>query len=401
MGGFLRNMAPFAAVLQGQNATDYARQQAQQQQITDQLQRALLMGKLRDMNDQQAAMGRQPKDVQDRLNLGETMADVDKRQTAKGRIANWKKDIGAALLDPNRPMDERQKLLGIYANVNDDSDPADIEKQLKDFAGIGEKPPVQPFRTFTADGKVNAFEGYNPDGTPKISSMGSAPASTKEARHYYEAADPNTGASMVHERIEGADGHLISDTPIAAGKLGMMQQNQLQAVASSKELAQGLTNDYAKFKPKYDKNGGTWLLHQWSLYNPTINPGGIRGEPDPDAAQWFSHVGQIKTGLLQAAAGNTRNLKLVNELFGSHVPSEWQSPDGVMQRIQAFQKDGRFDAIRNSILPPMSSATGAGGGGDMGPAAGAGAADAGKFKGTWAPDGREIWVRPDGSKYLK
>lgn len=388
--GLAANAAVFGGAVQGMNASDFYRQQLQASQLDAALKRQALLGQLQQMQQQQGALAAAPKEEQQFLNLGGTVTDWQKRQDLSTQANAIADQMYQGAMDQSKPAQERMDLFQRSAQLRAHPELA----QLPQFQKYGEpsKAAAQPFKTFTADGKVNAFEGYNPDGTPKISPMGAAPASTKQTRHYYDAADPTTGVSMVHERIEDASGNLVSDEPIARGKLGAMQQQQVTAVSQAEEQAQGLNADYAKIKPKFDKNGSSWLLYQWSLYSPSTNPGGIRGEPDPDAAQWFSHVGQIKAGLLQAAAGNSRNLTMVNNLFGPHVPSEWQSPDGVMTRINAFQKDGRFDAIRDSILGPL-------------PSSAASASSGGTGSGTWtgklSPDGREVWKNPDGTMYLK
>ena len=222
----------------------------------------------------------------------------------------------------------------------------------------------------------------------------------KESESTLTATDLLSGRTMQYPVKKTATGYeflpfknappgFVSPEGGVRGKLSQSQQQQVDAVNAADEQTKGLADDYARIQPKYKQNGGSWLLRQWALYSPTTNPGGMFGAADPDAAQWFSHVGQIKTSLLQAAAGNTRNLTLVNQLFGPHVPSEWQSPDAVMARIKAFQSEGRFGAIRQSII---------GGGETEGPPAGGSVnlvVPKRKHLG-WAPDGREVVEGADG-----
>jgi hypothetical protein len=249
-------------------------------------------------------------------------------------------------------------------------------------------------KTFQLGGPSgNRVEGLTGGGD--IRDLGPAPskAGAGVKTHYYTGA--LNGMPMTFERKEDADGNLISDEPIRQGKLPATQQNQLNAVNDAQSLAKGLRDDYAKVEPKYKQNGAGWMFKQWSLYSPNMNPFGVRGEPDADVKQWFGHVGQIKTDLLQAAAGNSRNLAMINDLFGPHVPSEWQSPDAVIGRIEAFENEGRFDAIKSSVLGVPAG--GAMGGPPPGGSVNLNVPGMAKRKHLgWAPDGREVVEGADG-----
>lgn len=136
-------------------------------------------------------------------------------------------------------------------------------------------------------------------------------------------------------------------------KLTGPMSTQLQAVNSAEAQIPGIEADFPSVAQKYKANGGSvWLHKQWLLYNNVTNPGGVLGRPDDDVADWFTKVGQLKGQLLAAAGSNSRNLKMVNDLYGKHVVAETQDPIELMNRIRAFRTGGRFDAVRQSIGLP-------------------------------------------------
>ena len=125
-------------------------QQVQARALEDQLRRAQLMMQLEDAMSQRKAMETLKPDDQRALLLGESYADIQKRQALSGRVQTWKSMIGQALIDPDRPLDQKKKLLQLYGTIDENSDPGDIEKQLKDFGGLGDK-PGRPFELVDKD----------------------------------------------------------------------------------------------------------------------------------------------------------------------------------------------------------------------------------------------------------
>ena len=300
-------------------------QLAQRQALMQSYRQDLMRRQMMDMQQQYKLQAMQQSPAAGRLQL--------MQQTAQQRQAGWKSAADN---------------YGQLAAGQSDPKKRDAYLSAANMAMAGESPAA-----------VNAY----------LKSAGVAADSGKITMHWTNEADPTTGVPIVVRHNMDAAGNELSRTVEGYGKLDSRQIAQLQAVNSADRLARGLADDYQRIAPKYAKNGADWLAKQWMLYSVHTNPGGFRGEPDPDAANWFSHVGQIKTDLLQAAAGNSRNLKMIDKLFGLHVPSEWQSPPGVMTRIRAFQNEGRFDSIRHTILPPINVGSTPGAGDGMGSAA--------------------------------
>lgn len=362
--GFFQDAAPFASVFQGveqgQNASDYAAQQAQQQQQQQLLQRQMLLGKLKELTNQQTAVGKLPQNEQDMLNQGIPMEQIVKRRDQGVQASALADQIRSSAMDTNLPAEKRLDLFTRAANLN--AHPELIElPEYQRFGADSTKPAATPFQHFEADGRVKTFMGYGPDGLPKFGDAGAAPVSAaamnanRPVPVYKEETDDATGAKVIVQHLMDRNtGEELSKKIMGRGTLDQKSRDQLRAVDSAEDEAKGLREDYAKVAPMYKANGGGWLLNQWRLYSPTLNPGGIFGQADPAVAQWFGHIGQMKTDLLNAAGGGSRNLQMVNELFGPHVVSEYQDPDQLMRRLEAFEKDGRFHAIRAAVLPPIA-----------------------------------------------
>lgn len=355
-GGLIPGLAAFSSVVrgqqQGQEATAAYQQQLQARQLNDQITRALNLGKLQDYSDQREALNKVSPEEKQFLQLGGTPDMWQKRQERTTRAGAIADQLYTRSLDQNLSVEERIQAAQLSSRLRTSPELADnLPEQLK-IGGIGDK-TGRPFAFVDKDtGAPIMYSGTGPvppNAVPEgVYASLHKTATDKMTSHFGVESDDKGNPITVQYRVDAA-GNVVSKSTVGRGKLSEVATRQLMSVSSAQDLAQGIRDDYAAIEPKYKAGGAPWLLNQWRLYSPTTNPGGWFGKPDPDAERWFSHVGQIKTDLLQAAAGNSRNLTMVNNLFGPHVPSEWQSPDSVIARVEAFEKDGRFDSIKNSL----------------------------------------------------
>ena len=178
MGGFVRNFAPYAAVLQGQQQGEAANQayqkQIQDRQLEDLLRRQLLLGQLRDARSQRDALGALPKDEQQYLNLpGASIGDWQKRQDVKVQATAMRDQIYQSALDPNLPLEEKLRRMQMVVNLDQHPELMSLPEYQK-FGSATEKTPTRPFHPFTADSTVQAFEGYDASGKPILQSLGAA-----------------------------------------------------------------------------------------------------------------------------------------------------------------------------------------------------------------------------------
>jgi hypothetical protein len=379
MGGFLRNMAPFAAVLQGQ-------QQAQQQQISDQLNRALLMGKLQDMQTQQKALSGTSPDEQQFLNLGGNVKDWTSRQERTTKASSMADQMYQDAMDPSKPAQERMDLFQRAANMRAHPELIDLPENQRYGSGATKTPPPKPFHTFsTAEGE-QAFEGYDASGNPIINRVGgNKPSSAGAGTELRQIYDPVKGTtSWQYVPKSGPAGSSAGEVRPPMGSNAIAESS-----ATNMELSQLKTSLNALGASSGVPNWGRVALQKMGL-----------ASADPRMTDMLGQVSVINTtltGLVMRSWGS-RNAVAAQKMIDLHVPKPEDSPALIMQKIDDWQKPGGY----LDVYKVMMGATGGDAGG-VGPAAGpaAGPADAGKFKGTWAPDGREIWVRPDGSKYLK
>ncbi len=334
-----------STVLSGQESSNQDRAaynaQVQQRQLEDQLRRAQLMMQLQDASATRAAMSSLPPDQQRALQLGEPYADIQKRQAVSGRINQWKSTIGQALIDPDRPLDQKKKLLQIYGSIDENTDPGDLEKQLKDFAGLGVKESPQPFQHFTADGKVQAFEGYDPTGKPKIQTLGAAPAETKLTAHWVSESD-DFGKPVTVKYLSDAAGNTVSRTVEGRGKLSPQESRLLDSTGSAERTMGKLQQDLAAIK---DSSPLTLGL-QYAKYRA---PFGAGGAVDPAYSAYFNDLGQLQTDLVGAAtSGSSRSYQLI-DMLKPHIPSPTDPPARALEKMKGFEM-GRFKAAREAIL---------------------------------------------------
>ena len=318
-----------ATILGGQQQTaDQAaayNQQIQQRALEDQLRRSQLMMQLQDAQEQRDMMGTLRPEDQRALILGEPYADIQKRQAVGGRIQQWKNVIGQALIDPNRSTDEKQKLLQIYGTIDENTDPGDLEKQMKDFTGIGEKPQAQ-----------DDFQKYYstlPKGTPMLQAWQQwkgaekGGASDTTLKQIYDPKTGNTNLTYVPK--SGAAGtsvglvrppmgaNAIADADAASDGMVELQQN-IKDLNLSQEQAK-MPNWWAVGRQKLGFSAGdpklTDMLAQVSVINTTL------------------------TGMVMRSWG-TRNVGAAQEVIRLHVPTPTDSPDLINQKLDWWQKVG-------------------------------------------------------------
>ena len=333
MGGFLRSFAPYAAVLQGQqqgqNATDYYRQQAQQKQIEDQLNRALLMGKLQDMQTQQKALAAAPPEEQQFLNLHGNVKDWTSRQERTTKANSVSDQMYQDAMDPSKSAQERMDLFQRSANLRAHPELIDLPENQRYGSGTT-KPLTKPFHTFsTAEGE-QAFEGYDASGNPIIKRVGgNKPSSAGEGTELRQVYDPVKGTtSWQYVPKSGAVGSSAGEVRPPMGA---------NAIAESNATNMGLS----QLKDQVKALGPSSGVPNWSRV--ALQKLGL-ASADPRITDMLGQVSVINTtltGLVMRSWGS-RNAKAAQEMIDLHVPKPTDSPALIMQKIDDWQKPGGY-----------------------------------------------------------
>ncbi len=315
----------FGTILSGQDQANQATAaysaQMQQRAIEEQLKRAQLLMQLQDATTQRAAIGKLPQSEQDYLNLpGASIQDWQKRQAITGRVQNWKNIIGQALIDPDRPLAEKKKLLSIYGGIDENSDPADIEKQLKDFAGLGEK-PTQP-------NEMNLWLAQHPGKT--VDDYITAKRAPKDETELKQVYHPETGKTLWE--------YVPKTGTIGASAGEVRPPMGANAIADADATSQGLTALQADIK---SLNFTPSQMRMPSWLTVMRQKAGFAAE-DPKLTDTLAQVSVINTtltGMVMRSWG-TRNVAAAAEVIRLHVPKPEDSPDLINQKIDWWQRVG-------------------------------------------------------------
>lgn len=342
-----------ATILGGQEQTatqaQAYNQQIQTRALEDQLRRAQLMMQLEDAANQRALVAQQPQDVQTQLNLGVPYGDILKRQQSQkgGRLSA--DAFRAQALTEKDPT--KQRALSLAGDMLENGASEQTVTEFLKVNGLGDKSTAQPFRPFTADGKVQAFEGYDSSGNPKINTLGAAPVSTKLTAHWTSESDEN-GKPVTVKYLTDAAGNTISRTIEGRGKLSQQESRLLDSTGSAERTMQKLQEDLAQIQSATPFE----LATQYAKYRA---PFGIGGAVDPKFATYFNDLGQVQTDLIGAAtSGSSRSYQLIS-MLKPHIPDPTDPPTRALEKMRGFEM-GRFRAAREAIL---------GSGAPVGPAA--------------------------------
>jgi hypothetical protein len=385
MGGFFRNIAPYASVFQGQQqgqaASNYAQQEVEQRKIQDQLQRALLMGKLQDMQAQQKALSGLPADEQQFLNLpGGNVKDWTSRQERTTKASALADQMYQAAMDTSKPVQERMDLFQRAASLRVHPELIDLPENQKYGSGTT-KPPTQPFRPFTADSTVQAFEGYGPDGKPIIQPLGAAKApATSEDKFNDMPIGAVPGKTWL--KPDGTPfedpGMSVRDARAAGGVLLTDKDRDLlgQAQEASANL-DGILETGEKVLPKSTEPG---------VGNLVLDPikRSIRMRTDPTYAAYAHSLAGI-IPYMRNLAGVGR----VNQTEMDLIVSRLQNANTLPALQSAVTEANRIINNAKANLTKAGKFTTSGDSGNADKSIG------------WSPDGREVMQRSDGSKYLK
>lgn len=313
-----------STVLAGQGQANQAsaayNAQVQQRQIEDQLKRAQLMMQLQDATDTRAAMKTLSPEDQRAMQLGEPYADIQKRQAVTGRVQNWKNMIGQALIDPDRPMDEKKKLLSIYGSIDENSDPSDVEKQLKDFAGLGEK-PTQP-------NELGLWLQQHPGkGVDDYIAAKRAPKDETELKQVYDPTKGTTAWTYVPKT--GTVGSTAGEVRPPMGA---------NAIADADAASAGMTELQQDIKNLNLSPGQASMPNWWAVGRQKLG----FGAGDPKLTDMLAQVSVINTtltGMVMRSWG-TRNVSAAQEVIRLHVPTPTDSPELINQKLDWWQRVG-------------------------------------------------------------
>ena len=326
----------FATILGGQQQANQAsaayNAQMQQRQLEDELHRAQLMMQLQDATGKREAISKQPADIQEQLRLGVPYEDILKRQAVSGRVNNWKSMIGQALIDPDRPIAEKKKLLSIYGSIDENSDPTDIEKQLKDFAGFGEK-PERPFSYVDKD--TGSPIPWTP-GTPLPTNA--VPEQVWATLHKGGAGD-TTLKQVYHPETGKTLWEYVPKTGAVGASAGEVRPPMgANAIADADATSQGLSALQADIKSLKFTPGQSRLPSWLTVMR---QKAGFAAD-DPRLTDMLAQVSVINTtltGMVMRSWG-TRNVAAAAEVIRLHVPKPEDSPDLINQKIDWWQRVG-------------------------------------------------------------
>lgn len=135
MGGAIPIITALSNVFRGQQqgaqASDQYQEQLRQQQVADQLQRALLMGKLQDYQRSETARGALAPDDQKFLDLYGPEA-LQKRNATKSRADDWRGQLIQMAQDPSKTPEQKVYLYRMALKLQDNPDAAqDVEAELR------------------------------------------------------------------------------------------------------------------------------------------------------------------------------------------------------------------------------------------------------------------------------
>jgi hypothetical protein len=358
-------LAAFASVLQGrgqgQAESDVYKQQLQQRQIEQQAQQQKLLMELQGYQRANAARDKLSPQDQQTMDLGGSIGDIQKRTATTGRAQAAKQQLIGMANEGNRTPDQKIAMYRMAFGLDQNPDSiVDVEKFLKD-EGVGSAPKATPFQHFPMGADEYAFEGYGPDGKPKLNKIGPAPEGKGAGKPgpvswRSETTPDGKSIQVPYERDESGKMKRVpfeGDDPAAAsggvpGKLNVGQQRLVDSVS-----------DIEKQMPDIEamisglKNPSSFeLAKQYAKYRA---PFGLAGKSAPEYTAYFNALGQVQTDLVGAAtSGGSRSFQLIS-MLRPHIPDPTDPPERALEKLKGFDK-GRFAAIKATLLNQPSAA---------------------------------------------
>ena len=403
MGGGLAAGSFFlGGQLQGAQAAQAYQQQMQDRALQMELNRALMIGKLQQMNQTNQAYQNLPEDERNYLLTHGTHEGYQKGETTKANAQSYIDQVKTWLTDPKLTPQQRNELVSSAVSVAQNPDSVGQQINLMRLMGFGQKPDkpsdydkkLQEFRERPGEFAAMAAAGRQPQKPEapdiKIENIGTA---------RFEVARDKFSGQEIWRRPAGFD------KPSATA---------LNSLAESKKTAlmlQGIPDLLSKVDPHDHRT----LFNQARLYvmDPRLRllAKPLYGELDSNYDLLFNQLGQVQGGLSRSYMGGKPSQYLFKTL-SKHFPSPGDTAQVITDKTTALLGPNSVLKANEKViddmyhLTPEDAAEAESGGGSpmLAPPAGGAApspssTSPGVFTGKYSKSHRKLVRRSDGNIY--